>query len=164
MKTGINSMSCIQSDPFHVGGLFLAIELYPCGYNQSYSDSVSLGVRLLNPAKGANTILTIRLLDWTTSTWSTHTPWSPQVFSFSEFGKSFPLWISFSFIKRFNLDASNYLRNDTFVIKCTLWVVKDTSALLLRPPSSLPDVPTGGSSNQGNFSNAGVFCNSECFL
>ncbi|KAF3340653.1 MATH domain-containing protein [Carex littledalei] len=60
----------------------------------------------------------IHLRDWTTSKWSTTTPTSSNLRTFS--GKSG--WGFNTYIKSSVLEASDYLKDDTLLIKCTLWV------------------------------------------
>lgn len=128
VTNGISSGNFIQSDTFNVGGYQWVIEFYPKGWNSSYSDFVSIMVRLINTGNVVKAIFTHRLLDWSTSKWSTDTPATSDVFTFSTSGYS--EWGYFKFISRSNLEKSKYLTSDTLMIKTSLWVTKDSLTVL----------------------------------
>lgn len=146
IKKGIVSGNYVQSNTFTVGNNQWTIEFYPQGLNSTYSDSVSIMVRLINPRNVVRAIFTHRLREWNNSTWSTDTPVSSNVETFSPSG--YTGWGYFSFMKRSNLETSNYLRNDSLVIKTTLWVAKGSSTVLLPTLSTVPDILPVGNSNQ----------------
>jgi hypothetical protein len=83
VKRGITSGNFIQSDTFTVGGYRWWIEFYPQGLNPSYSDSVTILLRLANPKNAVRAMFTHRLRDWNISAWSTDTPASSNVETFS---------------------------------------------------------------------------------
>lgn len=110
----------IQSECFTVGGYEWLIEFYPQGISESFSDHVSVFVKLLT-FKEVQAMFSIRLRDWTTSKWSTTTPVSTDQTTFSpRHGKA--TWGHCNFIKRSVLESSNFLKDDTLILKCTLWV------------------------------------------
>ncbi|KAJ4810022.1 BTB/POZ and MATH domain-containing protein 2 [Rhynchospora pubera] len=134
VKNGVSTGNCIQSDPFTVGGYQWAIEFYPQGFNPSYSDFVSVIVRLLNPKNVVKAIQTHHFRDWNSTGWSTSTPVDSNLRTFSANG--YTGWGYFDFMARSNFEVSNYLRNDTLVIKTNIWVVKDSSSFLMPPLSA----------------------------
>lgn len=154
VRDGIGTGLCVQSDPFTVGGYQWAIEFYPRGFNPAYSDFVSIMVRLINPRNDVKAIYTHRLQDWSTSTWSTNTPATSVVNTFSPSG--YTAWGYFDFIRRSNFENSNYLRRDTLVIKTTVWVLRDSSAVLLPTLLTVREVSTEGGNNHWNLTSAGV--------
>ncbi|XP_078150182.1 BTB/POZ and MATH domain-containing protein 3-like [Carex rostrata] len=114
--------SCIQSDTFIVGGYEWAIEFYPKGDNMlANSESVAVRVRLINPTQDVEAVWTHCLRDWNTSEWSTGTPTSFDIKTFSSSGS---IHYGHNLISRSNLEASKYLKHDKLMIKTTLWVVK----------------------------------------
>lgn len=119
----MSTMSCIQSDTFIVGGYEWAIEFYPQGDMCANSESVAVMVRLMNPTKDVKAVWNHRLRDWNTSGWSTGTPTSFEVKTFSPSGTI--VHGQSDFISRSKLEASSYLNHDMLMIKTTLWVVKD---------------------------------------
>lgn len=145
VRRGIVSGNYIQSDIFTVGSYQWTIEFYPQGTNSSYSDFISIMVRLMNPRNAVRAIFTHRLRDWSTSAWSTNTPATSDVNTFSPSG--YTSWGYYSFMRRSVLEASNYLRNDTLVIKTTLWVVNSSSTVVVLPRSDVADISTGGGYN-----------------
>ncbi|KAJ3708690.1 hypothetical protein LUZ61_012395 [Rhynchospora tenuis] len=133
VKKGVSTGNCIQSDPFTVGGYQWAIEFYPLGFNSANSDFVSVLVRLLNPKKVVKAIQTHHFQDWNTTGWSTDTPVDSNLRTFS--ANDITGWGYFDFMRRSNFEVSNYLRNNTLVIKTNIWVLKDSSSFFLPPLS-----------------------------
>ncbi|KAF3340649.1 MATH domain-containing protein [Carex littledalei] len=70
---------------------------------------------MLNPTKDVLTMYSFSMQDWTTSKWSnTSHSVSPSNFTSKGFSK---------YIERSALEKSNYLKDDTLRIKCTIFVI-----------------------------------------
>lgn len=151
VKQGIINKNSIRSDLFTVGGYQWAIEFYPHGFDTSVTDYVSIGLRLVNSKNAVRAMHTSHLKDWNTGFWSVNTPYSPEVNTY----KSNQLWGQSKFIKRSDLEASKtYLRNYALVVKTTVWVVKDSSSVLLPALAydqwniTTADISFGNNTNQ----------------
>lgn len=83
---GIENKNGIRSERFSVGGYDWVIEFYPQGINESVSDYVSVSVKVLNATKEVRAMYSFRLRDWTASKWSTTTPASSDLITFSPVG------------------------------------------------------------------------------
>lgn len=145
VKQGIISGNYIESDIFTVGHNQWVIEFYLQDENSSYFDYVSVMLKLTNPRNVVREIFTHRLRDWNTSAWSTDTPFTSNVQFLAPSSNRVGYY---KFIKRSDLEASNYLRNDTLVMKTTLWLLRDSSTVHLLPLSNIADVSTGDNNNQ----------------
>lgn len=119
----IGNKSGIWSERFTVGGYDWVIEFYPQGICETDSEYVSIFVKLVSASRSVQAKYSFRLKDWTTSKWATTNSATSNLLTFSAWDDI--TWGCSTYIKRSVLEASNYLKDDTLVIKCTLWVACD---------------------------------------
>lgn len=110
----------IQSTPFTVGGYEWVIEFYPQGINSDHSESISVYVRLLDASRPVKARYSIRMKNWVKKTWSLSTPAAPlglMTFERTQASHGYS-----EYLRRADFMGSDYLKDDTIEIKCTLWV------------------------------------------
>jgi speckle-type POZ protein len=117
----------IQSDSFNVAGYDWAVEFYPFGFNENGIDHVAAGLKLLSEDEEAKAVHAFYLMDFFTNKWvPMMTADCSPLLTYSTLPSSngTAMWGRDSFIKRDKLEAphSKFLKDDTLVIKCIIWV------------------------------------------
>ncbi|XP_047045887.1 BTB/POZ and MATH domain-containing protein 1-like [Lolium rigidum] len=140
LHKGIGRGNCICSDTFSVGGYEWCIRYYPDGYKED-EEYVSAFVELISNDGEVRVLSDLSLVKEDSglplSGVSQETPTLLTAGSYRGYSK---------FMKRSELEASPYLRDDRLVIKCEITVIKEprvrqTSSVFeaLVPPSDLSD-------------------------
>ncbi|OAY76970.1 BTB/POZ and MATH domain-containing protein 2 [Ananas comosus] len=139
LMKGIGPGKIYDSAAFTVGGFDWAIRYYPGGQSQDDADYISLFVVLACEAMDVKAQYKITLLDhWKRP--SSTTPTDCEQRSFSSRGKG---WGFSRFMRRADLEASQYLKDDCFLVKVTLNVIKEPR-LEVPMARSLPQPPPSG--------------------
>uniref|UniRef100_A0A0E0KQU1 Uncharacterized protein n=1 Tax=Oryza punctata TaxID=4537 RepID=A0A0E0KQU1_ORYPU len=131
----------IKSRSFHVGGHSWYISYYPSGYNSDNTDYISIFLQLdKNVEKGVKAEYKFSLLDCAgkpSYSWSSK---GPTIFCDDR-------WGFMHFIKRDQLEKSEYLQYDCFTIMCEYTVfmevqTEDIEVTAATPPPQLVPPPT----------------------
>ncbi|TVU42615.1 hypothetical protein EJB05_09034, partial [Eragrostis curvula] len=143
--------SFIRSSAFHVGGCAWSIRFYPDGENTKAENEgcVTVGVELMTQDAVVTASYDMALID--SATGARYSPLEGCKVDFdthSSAEKFVQCRIYSQFMKKSDLEASIYLRDDRLVIECTLRVIKVTrlvsegmpvEAEIVMPPSDLPE-------------------------
>ncbi|KAJ1688486.1 hypothetical protein LUZ63_019876 [Rhynchospora breviuscula] len=105
-----------------VGSCTWAIHYYPCGTEKVHESYISLGLSLCHgPGTGTtHALFHFTLLDWQETPWEDATAkskFSSQVFSLGDV-------CIVHFLERKSLQESGYIKADSFIIQCTVTVMK----------------------------------------
>ncbi|TVU42535.1 hypothetical protein EJB05_08947, partial [Eragrostis curvula] len=147
LHKGIGKGKLIRSAAFNVGGYSWCIQYYPDGSPRAEStDHISVFLHLLSPKATVRANFDLRLVDRTTGS-STSVLRDTGQFStvLDHDGESSQNWGKRNFMKKSDLEASVYLRNDCMVIRCDITIIKtpqvaETAVVEVRvPPSDLRD-------------------------
>jgi len=147
LHRGLGAGKFIRSATFHVGGHGWSVRCYPDGHTgkDSNQDFVCVYIELMAAKQGAaevRAVYDLRLVDLLTGESKVlFHPAAPRAFS----GES-PVWGARWFIRRTELEASTYLREDRLVIECDLTVIvakqeaspQTPCEVIQAPPSDLP--------------------------
>ncbi|KAJ3704610.1 hypothetical protein LUZ61_008315 [Rhynchospora tenuis] len=122
---GIGVGKYITSEMFTVGGHHWCLRYYPDGYEKDdRGEYVSVFIESVDTACDVKALFDIRLLDPTSGEASTSTP---EVVKPHVFRAPCDTWGFYQFIRKKDLEASTFLRDDCFTIRCNLVVVKELS-------------------------------------
>ncbi|KAF8733154.1 hypothetical protein HU200_015528 [Digitaria exilis] len=122
LHRGVGAGESIQSAAFVIGGLTFCVRFYPDGYSTSDDDAdyVAAFLHLLTKNARARASVEFSLVDQTSSSSSTApaAAAAPKVTEGTEFGTR-------RLMKRTELEASAYLREDCLVIECDVLVINE---------------------------------------
>uniref|UniRef100_A0A0D9X5K6 BTB domain-containing protein n=1 Tax=Leersia perrieri TaxID=77586 RepID=A0A0D9X5K6_9ORYZ len=113
----------VRSGTFFAWGHEWAIRFYPDGFDKTSSDFVSVYVELLSKDPNVHASCDIRLIDQITGLSSSLNFTPPRVLNHNDLTR-FAAQTG-KFVKRNEFEASAYLANDQFIIKCVLTVIKE---------------------------------------
>jgi speckle-type POZ protein len=139
LHKGIGVGRSIRSATFDVGGYEWSVLFYPDGKAENAEDCVAVGLELMTADAGVvRASYQFGLISQTTGE-----PWFVAESRTVEF-HTHTIWSRRDLMKRNQLEASQYLRDDRLAIQCAVTVVKETRVLEARavpeidvPPSDL---------------------------
>ncbi|KAJ4765594.1 BTB/POZ and MATH domain-containing protein 2 [Rhynchospora pubera] len=120
---GIGLGKCITSDNFTVGGYNWTIECYPDGKLKYIDDSLAFHVKLKSSDE-ARVKITLNMLSQTGGA-----PFVRDSGAVTLRPDDYDFCIFPGFIKRTEFEASEYLKNDSFTILCSVTVFKQSSLI-----------------------------------
>ncbi|TVU42680.1 hypothetical protein EJB05_09100, partial [Eragrostis curvula] len=142
--------SFLRSATFHVGGCAWCLRFYPSGesFDSENEGYVSVAILLMTQDADVTVLYDLRLINHVTS----GARYSAAEASEGKFDTRcvedfVQVWCVHEFMRKSELEASPYLRDDRLVIECTLRVIKGTRLVsevmvqpeIVMPPSDLPD-------------------------
>ncbi|KAJ3676866.1 hypothetical protein LUZ60_002590 [Juncus effusus] len=121
---GIGIGKYIMSETFKIGGYNWGIRYYPDGYEkEDRGEFISFFIELMDTDDFVKALFDIRLVDESGKT-SDNTP---EVVRPHLFKASSDTWGFYQFIRKEELESSEFLEKDIFTVKCNLVVVKDSN-------------------------------------
>nr|CAB3467078.1 unnamed protein product [Digitaria exilis] len=120
LHRGVGAGESIQSAAFVIGSFTFCVRFYPDGYSTSDDDAdyVAAFLHLLTKNARPRASVEFSLVDQTSSSSSTAPAAAPKVTEGTEFGTR-------RLMKRTELEASAYLREDCLVIECDVLVINE---------------------------------------
>ncbi|TVU24180.1 hypothetical protein EJB05_26583, partial [Eragrostis curvula] len=137
---GLGVGKFVESSAFDAGGHRWYIKYYPDGYDQKYKDCISFYLCADNyPDVEVRARFKISLLDpnsMTDSDYVTDQYEVAQIFNCSQ------SWGYEEYFEREEFEKTKYLKDDCFIVRCEVIVIKDVSAtateqFIVMPPSGL---------------------------
>ncbi|KAI5002467.1 hypothetical protein ZWY2020_027117 [Hordeum vulgare] len=129
---GIGAGKFIRSGAFSVGGHDWAIRFYPGGFNQDYTNYISVYAEVLSKDAEVHASCDLRLVDQNTGLSSSLDKTEPRLFNQTNISRFAPQRANF--MARSEFEASAYLRDDHLEIECIVTVMKE--ALVSETKSS----------------------------
>lgn len=140
LHRGMGIGNYVSSGAFSIGVHSWAVRFYPDGYTQGYKDCISVQLELLSKGAVVRASCDLRLVDLTTGVSASVYKIEPRVFNPND-GTRFAPYEG-DFMRRRELEASPYLRDDHLRIECVITVLekprasetKSTPRIELPPP------------------------------
>ncbi|XP_020113220.1 BTB/POZ and MATH domain-containing protein 1-like [Ananas comosus] len=149
LTKGIGVGQFFESAAFAVGGHDWVVRYYPDGETDGTTDYVSFFVRLASPAAGVTAKFNLTLAAQEHDTDGSGGPAPPPITISArekpcQFTTTARTWGYKNFVKRTDLEASQYLKDDCLAVDCTVTVLKklhviapDGLPAIASPPSDL---------------------------
>ncbi|TVU24139.1 hypothetical protein EJB05_26540, partial [Eragrostis curvula] len=137
---GVGVGKFIKSSSFDAGGHSWYIKYYPDGYDQEYKDSIAFYLCADNyPDIEVRARFKISLLDPNSTTDSDYVTDQYEVAQTFKCSQS---WGYEEYFEKEKFEKTKYLKDDCFIIRCEVIVIKDVSAtateqFIVMPPSGL---------------------------
>jgi speckle-type POZ protein len=125
---GIGAGKYITSQIFTVGGHHWCLRYYPDGYEKDErGEYISIFIESVDTACDVKALFDIRLLHSVSGALS---PSTPEVVRPHVFRTPSDTWGFYQFMRKKDLEASDYLRDDCFTIRCHVVVIKELSEII----------------------------------
>lgn len=150
LKKGLGVGEFVRSGTFAVGGYKWSVRFYPGGFGPAHKAFVSVFVKLMSNKAKATARFDLRLIDRATGlSHSVYRAAQPIVFDYSiQHNKCKGKRGTRAFMRRSDLEASAYVRDDCLTIECVVDVFSDETWVVPQTiVSFVPNVPPSDLSN-----------------
>ncbi|CAO2206175.1 unnamed protein product [Urochloa humidicola] len=150
---GCDEDSFIRSGTFSVGGHNWCIRFYPDGAGNEYADHIAVFLQLVSRRCKVRASCDLLLVDQKTGSSSSLHVTEPRMFNSGEVSKFAPQ--TREFMKRSELEASVYLRDDRLTIECIVTVFKEPRVSQRKSCPKIQVPPSGISKDLGKLLESG---------